>query len=186
VGGLDIKGPKINIYPQIPNINTPIININISNSRKYKVTGENDNILTKTGEDNNWIGAICVNELENPQENIWKIKILKTQNKYIMIGIAPIIFDINTSIYNYGWYYYCYNSSLYSGPPHNYVNKETNLNIVQDEIKIIMNLKDKTLKFIIDNVDKGESYSNIPIDIPLAPVVLLYNTDDSIEILESN
>jgi len=70
VGGLDIKGPKINIYPQIPNINTPIININISNSRKYKVTGENDNILTKTGEDNNWIGAICVNELENPQENI--------------------------------------------------------------------------------------------------------------------
>ena len=69
-GGLDIKGPKINIYPQIPNINTPIININISNSRKYKVTGENDNILTKTGEDNNWIGAICVNELENPQENI--------------------------------------------------------------------------------------------------------------------
>ena len=49
-----------------------------------------------------------------------------------------------------------------------------------------MNIKDKTLKFIIDNEDKGESYSNIPIDIPLAPAVLLYNTDDSIEILESN
>ena len=103
-----------------------------------------------------------------------------------MVGIAPIDFDIISSIYNYGWYYFCYNSSLYSGPPHNYVNKETNLNIVRNEIKIIMNIKDKTLKFIIDNEDKGESYSNIPIDIPLAPAVLLYNTDDSIEILESN
>ena len=103
-----------------------------------------------------------------------------------MVGVAPIDFDINSSIYNYGWYYFCYNSSLYSGPPHNYVNKETNLNIVQNEIKIIMNLKEITLKFIIDNEDKGESYSNIPIDITLTPAVLLYNKNDSIEILESN
>ena len=49
-----------------------------------------------------------------------------------------------------------------------------------------MNMEKKTLKFIINNEDKGESYSNIPIDIPLSPVVLMYNKDDSIEILESN
>ena len=103
-----------------------------------------------------------------------------------MLGVAPIDFDINSSIYNYSWYYFCYDSKLYSGPPHNYVNKESNLSLVQDEIKIIMNIKNKTLKFIINNEDKGESYSNMPIDIPLAPVALLYNTDDSIEILESS
>ena len=84
IPGIDIKGPKINIYPQIPNISAPLININISNARKYKIIGEKDNILTKIGEDNNWMGAICINELENPQENIWKIKILKSQYKYIL------------------------------------------------------------------------------------------------------
>ena len=181
--GVDIIGPKI--Y-HVPNISTPQIKINISNSRNYKVNGERENILTKTGEDNNWMGTICIRELINSEENIWKIKILKTQYKYIMVGIAPIDFDINSSIYNYGWYFFCYDSTLYSGPPHNYVHKETNLNKVKDEVKIIMNLSKKTLKFIINNEDKGESYTNIPIDIPLSPAVLIYNKDDSIEILESN
>ena len=88
-----------------------------------------------------------------------------------MVGVAPIDFDINSSIYDYGWYFYCYDSTLYSGPPHNFVHKETNLSKVNDEIKIVMNMKEKTIKFIINDEDKGESYSNIPIDKPLAPVV---------------
>ena len=37
-----------------------------------------------------------------------------------MIGVATIDFDINSAFYqtnkNYGWYYYCYNGQLYSGP----------------------------------------------------------------------
>ena len=42
----------------------------------------------------------------------------------------------------------------------------------------------RTLKFIIDNEDKGESYSNIPIDKPIFPAIILYNKDDSIEIIK--
>ena len=42
----------------------------------------------------------------------------------------------------------------------------------------------RTLKFIIDNEDKGESYSDIPIDKPIFPAVLLYNKDDSVEIVK--
>ena len=39
-----------------------------------------------------------------------------------MIGIAPIDFDINSSMYDKcGWYFYLYGDCLYSGPPHNYV-----------------------------------------------------------------
>jgi len=41
----------------------------------------------------------------------------------------------------------------------------------------------RALKFIIDNEDKGESYSDIPIDKPIFPAVLLYNKDDSVEIV---
>ena len=102
-----------------------------------------------------------------------------------MIGIAPIDFDLNSSIYNYGWYLNFNDSKLYSGAPHNYEGKETDLNKIKDEVKIIMNMNEKTLKFIIDNEDKGVTYKDIPINKPLSPAILLYNTDDSVEILEN-
>ena len=47
-----------------------------------------------------------------------------------------------------------------------------------------MNMKKRTLKFIINNEYKGDSYTNIPIDKPLFPAVLLYNQNDSVEISE--
>ena len=47
-----------------------------------------------------------------------------------------------------------------------------------------MNMEQRTLKFIIDNDDKGDSYTDIPIDKPLFPAVLLFNQGDSIEIIK--
>ena len=47
-----------------------------------------------------------------------------------------------------------------------------------------MNMKKRTLKFIINNEDKGDSYTNIPIDKPIFPAVLLFEPDDSVEITE--
>ena len=43
-----------------------------------------------------------------------------------------------------------------------------------------------TLKFIIDDDDKnkGESYTNIPLDKPLIPVVILYDSNDKVKIIE--
>ena len=134
------------------------------------------------------MGTICENELDKSiEEHKWKIKILKTeQYKFIMVGIAPIDFDINsTEHYNHcGWYYYCLDSTLYSGPPHNYRKKDLGLSKVKDEIIIVMNMKKRTLKFIINNEDTGDSYTNIPIDKPIFPALLLYETNDSVEITE--
>ena len=131
-------------------------------------------------------GTICENELNKSiEEHTWKIKILKTQNKYIMVGVAPIDFDINSSNYSTcGWYFYCYDSTLYSGPPYKYSSKNSGLSKVNDEIIIKMNMKKRTLKFIINNEDKGDSYINIPIDKPIFPAVLLCQPDDSVEITE--
>ena len=131
-------------------------------------------------------GTICENELNKSiEEHTWKIKILKTQNKYIMVGVAPIDFDINSSNYSTcGWYFYCYDSTLYSGPPYKYSSKNSGLSKVNDEIIIKMNMKKRTLKFIINNEDKGDSYTNIPIDKPIFPAVLLDDIDDSVEITE--
>ena len=161
--------------------------LNIKEEKKFEVL--ETNIITKTGIDNYWIGTICNNELKNGEEHKWTIKILKAnKNLDIMIGIAPINFDINSSSYsNCGWYLYCNtfysNPVLYSGPPHNYNAKGTNLKKVKDEIIVIMNMNKRTLKFIIDNEDKGDSYTDIPIDKPLFPAIFLYHKDDSIEII---
>ena len=158
---------------------------NINENRKYKVTGEKKNILTYIGP-SGWMGTICENELDKSiEEHKWKIKILKTASKCIMVGVAPIDFDINSSTYsNCGWYCYCYDSTLYSGPPYNYSNKNSGLNKVNDEIIIVMNMKKRALKFIINNEDKGDSYTNIPIDKPIFPAVILENQNDSVEITE--
>ena len=46
-----------------------------------------------------------------------------------------------------------------------------------------MDMDKRALKFIIDNEDKGDSYTNIPIDKPIFPTILLYHVDDSVEII---
>ena len=45
-------------------------------------------------------------------------------------------------------------------------------------------MKNKTIKFIIDGDDKTIAYTNIPIDKPLFPTVILYSKDDSVEIIK--
>ena len=49
---------------------------------------------------------------------------------------------------------------------------------------MVANLVEKSLKFIIDNQDKGVSYDNIPLDEPLVPAIFLYDRDDSVEVEE--
>ena len=131
------------------------------------------------------MGTICKNELDKSvEEHKWKIKILKTNCNAIMVGVAPNNFDINSSDYTCGWYFNCYNSELYSGPPYNYSDLETNLSNVIDEIIVVINMKEKSLKFLINGEDKGDSYTNIPMDKPLFPAVLLCYLNDSVEISE--
>ena len=131
------------------------------------------------------MGTICEMELDSDSINIWKVKILKTQNKDISIGVASSDFDVYTSDdTTCGWYIYLSDSSLYSGPPHNYKGKASNLKKIRDEITIIMDMKEGTLKFVIDEEDKGPSYTNIPIDKPLFPAICLYSANDSVEILD--
>ena len=130
------------------------------------------------------MGTICENELEKNMEHKWKIKILRTQYSKIMVGVAPIDFDINSSSYNTCGWYYDIRNYYFSGPPYNYNFKQTNLSQIKDELIVIMNMNKRTLKFRINNEDKGESYSDIPIDKPIAPAVLLKHKNDSVEISE--
>jgi len=156
---------------------------NVKEYRAYSLSGENKNIITKTGKDGR-MGTICEYELDKSiEEHKWKIKILYSSGKSIMVGVAPIDFDINSSSYNTcGWYLHCYDSTLYSRPPHKYNGKNLNLSKINDEVFVVMNMKKRTLKFIINNEDKGDCYTDIPIDKPIFPAVLLYHNNDSVEI----
>ena len=49
-----------------------------------------------------------------------------------------------------------------------------------------MNMKKRTLKFIINNEDKGDSYTDIPIDKPIFPAICLCDQNDSVEIQNNN
>ena len=132
------------------------------------------------------MGTICDTELDKSiEEHRWKIKILKSKDNDIYVGVAPDDFDIHSSTQTTcGWYLYCSNSSLYSGPPFKYSGVKKNISKVKDEIIVVMNMKKRTLKFIINNEDKGDSYTDIPIDKSIYPAVLIYYTNDSVEISE--
>ena len=162
----------------------------MNEDRKFEISGKNQNIFTKIGKDK-WMGTICEYPLNQLiEEHIWKIKILKTYGYYIMIGIATSDFDFNRASFdtnnNFGWYYYCYNGQLYSGPPHNYQNMGTHLKSGKNEVIVVMNMKKRSLKFIIEGEDKGDSYINIPLEKLIFPSVLLYSKDDSVEIIDMN
>ena len=102
-----------------------------------------------------------------------------------MVGIAPNDFVINQTSWHCGYYLECSISTLCSGPPYNYNDyKGFNLPAVKDEVILIMDMDKRTLKFIINNEDRGDQYTNIPIDKPLFPAVLLVDQDDTIEITD--
>ena len=162
---------------------------NTNNERKYKISGEKDNIVTKEF-GHGWTNIICDKELDKSIEiHSWKIKIKKSFNSNPMIGISTNDFDINYFSVEegkiIGWFYSCFMGKLYSGPPHNYKDKNLNLKFNPREITVVMNMKKGSLKFIIDGEDKGEAYKNIPLDKPLYPSVLLFFKDDSVEICDS-
>ena len=69
---MGIKNNYIYKFKKCPN--------NIKEERKYMITVENENIITKTGTYNRWAGTICEYQLENSKEEFkWKIKILKSK-----------------------------------------------------------------------------------------------------------
>ena len=126
---------------------------NIEDHRKYIVSGDNGNKVIKLNEfisihplfrKNNWIGIMFNNILEKDREYRWKVKILKTQDFNIMIGVSPNNCDIKDFKYkDCGWYLFCYNSKFYSGPPHNYNEESSNLPKIKNEVKLIMDMKKK-------------------------------------------
>ena len=192
---MQLKEEEINFLMNIKNLGNICTNaflyklennfIELNHNRKYLILGEKDNIAKKIIEDNKFTLIKTENNLEIGKIYKWKISILNSKSKIIMVGISQGEANSNLSLNNInGWYLYCFNSTLYSGKPHNYKDKKTNMIKVNKDIIIIFNMNNGNLEFIIDDNNKIEAYRDIPVDMPLYPSILLYDKNDSIEINE--
>ena len=84
---------------------------------------------------------------------------------------------------NYGWYFLIKNSSLLSDSPQNCRNNSINYK-VGDEFNININMQNGTYNlYPNDNDNKIVLYNKIPLDKPITLSVLLYDEEDSIEII---
>ena len=152
----------------------------VGDIRKYILKGNNKNIITKIGPGGDFAGTITQNELDkNIDIHKWKISILKTKAREINIGIATDEFNQNSPHWNKGYFLYCKNSTLYSMTCSG---KNKKIDRVENEVIIEMNMKTRILKFIVNGNDQIDAYTDIPLDKPLFPAVILYDKDDSVEI----
>ena len=154
--------------------------LDIPENKSYIVLKRKQNSLIKLGKEG-WIGILCEKKLSKNRINCWKIKINKSNNYDIIVGIASNDFD-SSSYYIGGWYICLCCGKLFSGAPHNYKNKDSNINF-ENEVILIMNMKQKSLKILM-NYSETEIYSNIPIDKPLFPAIFLKDKYDSVEITD--
>ena len=88
-----------------------------------------------------------------------------------------------------GWYFYCGDSTLYSGPPHNYKGKEYGSRkedgqyfYTGDSVGVMMDTAKGELSFVVNGVNLGVAYDGIPLDKPLVPCVLLGVTFEVIQL----
>ena len=104
----------------------------ISDIGKYIVSGELKNIITKSGIGGDFAGTICEHALDkNVEIHRWKIKILKTKEREINIGVASDDFNQASPHWNKGYFLYIKQSSLYSM---NYSGK--NINLKKSKMKL--------------------------------------------------
>ena len=169
----------------------------VHESRKYSVDEKNPRIARKNNSTDDYCTIVGNAHLPRNKVVSWSIKILESRynnGRGIYIGVAP--FDINQNEYhNYvkcGWYFGCYLSSLFSGPPHSYgfpnkkygpVKKGGNGQYIHngDSISVVMDTAKGKLFFVLNGENNGVAYEGIPLDKPLVPCVLLGIGGDSVE-----
>ena len=166
---------------------------NVDKSNKYSVDVKNPRIATKINDSGYWCTIIGNTPLPLNTVTSWSIRILKSKDNNggsIYIGVAPS--NINQNICNYdncGWYFRCYYSALYSGPPHNYSCKVYGPRKgggqyvhTGDSVGVVMDTTKGELSFVVNGVNHGVAYERIPLDKPLVPCVILGWKDDSVEL----
>ena len=89
-----------------------------------------------------------------------------------------------------GWYFDCYDSTLWSGPPNNYYNNECGPRkekgkyvCTGDSVGVVMDMTKGELSFVVNGVNLGVAFEGIPLNKPLVPCTLLCCKGDSVGLI---
>ena len=120
---------------------------------------------------------------------------LKTRNKGegIYIGVAPMRIDTseNENHKGCGWYLCCYDSSLWSGPPHKSCGerhetpegkRSEGCVCAGDSVGVVMDTAKGELSYVLASECLGAGYEGIPLDSPLVPCIIISFDGDSVEL----
>lgn len=171
----------------------------VDTSRKYVLSGPNDEIVTKLG-DYCHSTVVAKGSFSRNCVTSCIIKIVNSKDDNgasMWVGVAPFSIDQNAgnaNVEHCGWYLSCYAGYLSSGPPHcfnrkkyadvsvggkfkegKFVKNKTKIRVTFDSIK-------GSLEFGRNGKSLGIAFDGIPLDVPIVPVVLFYHKDDSVEI----
>lgn len=162
----------------------------VRRKRRYTLDPRNSNIAVCENYD---FSRTIIGNTAIPLNSItsWRVRIINSKNndgKKIWVGIVPQNIDLN-SIERIGWYLDCFNSALYSGPPHNYKNWEYgerkemgNYVHIKSTVDVQMNTVRGELSFSINKKDYEAAYEGIPLDEPLVASAILCFGGDSVEL----
>ena len=124
----------------------------------------------------------------------WDVHIVNSSGNdgtWLYIGVAPS--NINqlacvATPRSCGWYYCCYSSTLVSGPPYNYWNVHHGPNKEYGQyvqtggtVGVVMDTVKGELSFVVNGVNLGVAYKNVPLNSPIVPCVAI-GCDDTIEL----
>lgn len=159
--------------------------LDIEEDKKYKVYNKYQNIVTKIG-NKSWVGILTENHLGKKQPiHCWKIKILKTKNIDILVGVANSDLNDKPNI-SFGWFICLCCGKLCSGKPDNFKN-EKNIKTVEGfsyEENIILIMQKKCLMIYLESSGKVfKLFNNISFDKQLYPAIALKDKNDSVEII---
>lgn len=152
---------------------------------------------TKTGGYQFWNATVIGDtEITAPGTYVWAVKVTNTAEGYIMIGVAPNTVNVNhaDNHESEGWYFYCLNGSLYSGPPKNYVCQEYVPGYkgagVGDIVTVRLTVKGGEgdelkgeIAFQVNGKDYGVAFDDVSMKNPVVPAVLFYTPKDSVQIV---
>ena len=167
--------------------------------RRYAVSPTAPRVATRVGGRDGAASSWCtiVGNTPLPRKMVvsWEVRLLnlkKNKGHEVLVGVAPASIDQNYDA-NYercGWYFECYYSKLYAGPPNDvYLNRKykprkKNGKFVHtgDSVGVAMDTTKGSLSFYMNEINYGLAFDRIPLDKPLVPCVLLLWKDNSIEL----
>ena len=168
----------------------------VEDDRKYSVDKSNHKIATKMYMVRRsapiYVDSFITGDTPIPLNAVtsWSVKIIKSLNndgKGICVGITQLGDGVHKTR---SWYFNCYNSTLFSGPPHNYRWKEYGPRkekgqYVQsgDSVGVVMDTAKGELSFVLNGVNHGVAFEGVPLDKPIVPCVLLKYEGDSVELV---